>query len=210
MSTTVLAPEKEGNIIYEILRHEPLVFKSKMTTGQFHSFVLRHEDLKIERDSHGVVTIHPPMTFDSGYLEGEAFFQLKTWSKKDGTGKAFSPSTSFHLPDGSTYKADGAWISNEKIGKLSKEERKKIASIVPDFVMEVCSETDRISKLKEKMTDGWLANGVRLAWLIDPVKKRVFIYREGQKVEELKGLAHLLSGEDLLPGFEFDLSEMEQ
>ena len=208
MSMTVLAPAKEDSIIYEILRREPLVFQSEMTVEQFHAFALRHEELKIERDKNGAITIHPHMTFDSGFLEGEAFFQLKAWSKKNASGKVFSPSTSFHLPDGSTYRADGAWVSEKKIEKMTEAERKRIARLVPDFVMEVRSQTDRISKLKNKMTDAWMANGVKLAWLIDPIKEQVFIYRKGQKTEELKGLNHQLSGEDVLPGFVFDLSEM--
>ena len=119
------------------------------------------------------------MTFDSGFDEGEAFFHLKLWSKKDKTGKVFSSSTSFDLPDGSQYKADGAWISNEKISQLTDKERKSIASIVPDFVMEVRSETDRLAKLKKKMTVAWIANGVQLAWLIDPKSEKAWVYRQG-------------------------------
>ena len=150
------------------------------------------------------------MAFDSGFNEGEAFFYLKLWSKKDRSGKAYSPSTSFDLPDGSQYKADGAWISNEKIAQLSEKERKKIASIVPDFVMEVRSETDRISILKEKMEEAWMANGVRLAWLIDPKTETTWIYRQGKTEEEkISGFDKVLSGEAVLPGFEFDLQEMK-
>jgi len=108
-----------------------------------------------------------------------------------------------------TLKADGAWISNEKIEKLSKSERKKIASIVPDFVLEICSETDRMSKLKEKMEHGWMANVVQLAWLICPKSEEVLIYRKGQNVEASKGLEKVLSGEEVLPGFTFDLAELK-
>jgi Uma2 family endonuclease len=104
------------------------------------------------------------MTFDSGYLEGEAFGMLRDWAKVNKKlGRAFSPSASFDLPDGSGYKTDRAWISMEKIRQPSEDERKSIASIVPDFVMEVRSETGRLSKLKKKMKEVWIANGVRLA-----------------------------------------------
>ena len=197
------------NTIHQIIRFEPLVFKSQMPKERFHQFVLRNRDLKIERDKYGTITIHPLMTFDSGFDEGEAFFHLKLWSKKDKTGKAFSPSTSFDLPDGSQYKADGAWISNQKIAQLTEQNRKQIASIVPDFVMEVRSETDRLPKLKEKMTDAWVANGVQLAWLIDPKTETAWIYRPGQAVEEVSGFDKVLSGEEVLPGFVFDLGELK-
>ena len=202
------ATEFEGTFL-DIVRNEPLIFKSRMPKERFHHFVLKNSELKIERDKNGIITIHPLMTFDSGFDEGEAFFHLKLWSKKDKTGKAFSPTTSFDLPDGSQYKADGAWISNEKIKQLTEAERKSIASIVPDFVMEVRSESDRISKLKKKMKDAWMENGVQLAWLIDPKTEKVWIYRQDGSEEEVVGFDKVLSGENVLPGFEFDLREMK-
>lgn len=188
---------------------EPLVFRSSMTREQFHDFVLKNSELKIERDKFGTITIHPPMTFDSGYYEGEGFFALKQWSKTNRLGMAFSPSTSFDMPDGAEYKADGAWISMEKIGRLSPEERKHIALIVPDFVIEMRSETDRLPRLKKKMTEGWMANGVRLAWLIDPIRERAWIYRAVGPAEEISGFDRVLSGEDILPGFELDLRALK-
>lgn len=188
---------------------EPLVFRSSMTREQFHDFVLKNSELKIERDKYGTITIHPPMTFDSGYYEGEGFFGLKQWSKTNRLGRTFSPSTSFDMPDGAEYKADGAWISMEKINKLSPEERKQIALIVPDFVLEMRSETDRLPKLKKKITEGWIANGVRLAWLIDPVRERAWVYRADGSVEEFSGFEQILSGEDVLPGFELDLRALK-
>jgi Uma2 family endonuclease len=187
---------------------EPMVFRSKMSREQFHTFVLANTDVRIERDKFGTITIHPSMTFDSGYYEGEAFRILANWSKSSKLGRVFSPSTSFDLPDGSEYKADGAWISFEKINQLTTQERKHIASIVPDFVIEVRSETDRIAVLKKKMTDTWLANGVKLAWLIDPIKKQAWVYRLDGSTESFDNFDHILSGENVLSGFEFDLNEL--
>ena len=65
-------------------------------------------------------------------------------------------------------------------------------------------------KLKNKMANSWLKNGVRLGWLIDPYKERVFIYRANQAVEEIKGFdGNILSGEEVLVGFELDLEKMK-
>lgn len=197
------------NPLHFLTRYEPLVFRSTMPREQFHHFVLGNPDLKIERDKYGTITIHPPMTFDSGYNEGVVFTRLGNWALTNKLGRAFSPSTSFDMPDGAEYKADGAWISIEKIDQLSPEERRHIPVIVPDFVVEVRSETDRINKLKKKMTDGWMANGVRLAWLIDPIREKTWIYRADGSVEELSGLNRILSGEDVLQGFEFNLADLK-
>ncbi len=184
--------------------------KSGMDKDTFHRFLLRNGDFKIERDKYGNITIYPPMTYNSSINEGEAFFALKLWSKQNPyLGKVLSPSGAFDLPDGSTHKADGAWVSMEKHESMSDEEQRKIASIVPDFVMEVRSQTDRLPKLKKIMEEVWMANGVRLAWLIDPIKEKVWIYRQNGTKEEVAGFSGKLSGEDVLPGFEFDLSEMK-
>lgn len=186
-----------------------MIFKSRMSKEQFHRFVLENSDLRIERDKDGTIIIHPLITLDSGYNEGEAFFLLKLWSKKNQLGKTYSPSTSFDLPDGSQHKADGSWISMEKIDRLSEAERKSIASIVPDFVMEVRSEYDRLNKLKRKMVEVWIANGVKLAWLIDPLKEKAWIYRADGSRDEIDSFDHVLSGEDVLPGFEFHLRDLK-
>ncbi len=60
--------------------------------------------------------------------------------------------------------------------------------------------------LQAKMDD-YIANGVRLAWLIDPYKKNVHIYRSGKPVELLTNPATLY-GDPVLPGFVFQVSEM--
>ena len=197
------------NPLTMLARNGPVIIKSSMDKKAFHRFLLRNEEFKIERDKHGVITIHPPMTLDSGFIEGLAFTMLSSWSIKNRTGKAYSPSTAFDLPDGSTCKADGAWISLKKINRLTEAERKHIAAIVPDFVMEVRSQTDRISKLKKKMEEVWIANGVRLAWLIDPINEKAWVFRASGVKEEIKDFSGQLDGEDVLPGFVLKLQELK-
>ena len=53
----------------------------------------------------------------------------------------------------------------------------------------------------------YLDNGVKLGWLIEPSAKTVEIYRLGQPVEILNN-PQSLSGEDILPGFTLDLTEI--
>jgi Uma2 family endonuclease len=191
-----------------LVREHPVFIRTKMPRQQFHQFVLDNSDYKIERNQYGIITIYPLMTLQSGNNEGEAFGFLWYWSRTNRIGKIFSPSTAFDLPDGGTYRADGAWISLEKLNKLTVEETDSIARIVPDFVMEMRSKTDTLAKLKKKMIDVWMANGVRLAWLLDPRHQKAWIYRKGQAVEEFSGSEIVLSGEDVLPGFVLDFKEL--
>ncbi len=197
--------------IHELIQHEPLVFESSMNKEQFNNFVLRHTDLRIERDKHGIITIHPPMTLKSSLYEGLAFTKLSNWSiANPGRGTAFSPSASFNLPDGSQKKADGAWISKQKLDLLTEEEEDSIPDLVPDFVMEVVSKTDSLKKQKEKMEEVWIENGVRLAWLIDPKNEKAWVYRADGTMETIEDFEQSLSGEDVLPGFQFHLWELRK
>ena len=53
----------------------------------------------------------------------------------------------------------------------------------------------------------YLDNGVKLGWLIEPSAKTVEIYRPNKPVEILNN-PQTLSGEDILPGFTLDLTEI--
>lgn len=53
----------------------------------------------------------------------------------------------------------------------------------------------------------YMDNGVQLGWLIDPKQRCVEIYRLCQPVESLESPA-LLSGQNLLPGFELKLNKV--
>jgi Uma2 family endonuclease len=193
-----------------LVRNRAVTFYPQMSQMEFHRFLLRNDNLRIERDKHGYVTIHPIMTYDSSINEGEAFFALKLWSKQNPQlGKVLSPSASFDLPDGSTHKADGAWVSMKKHNQLSAEERKHIPLLIPDFVMEVRSQTDSIAKLRRKMLEVWMANGVEVAWLIDPLRGTAWVYRKGSEVEPFKKFEGILTVGELMPGFELDLKDLK-
>ena len=53
----------------------------------------------------------------------------------------------------------------------------------------------------------YIENGAQLGWLVDPIQKRVHIYRPGTSVEVLDK-PDTVSGEPLLSGFELNLREI--
>ena len=76
----------------------------------------------------------------------------------------------------------------------------------PDFVIELRSETDRLSTLQAKLKE-YIDNGVRLAWLIDPMSKKVHVYQIGKRPVILdKPIS--VSGGSVLVGFMFDLARI--
>ena len=62
----------------------------------------------------------------------------------------------------------------------------------------------------QKSRDSWIANGVRLAWLIDPYEEKAYVYRHGtDQPEVVEGFAgKTLDGADVLPGFVLPLDKM--
>ena len=182
----------------------------KMTDAQFDDFCLANRDLRIEQDPQGNIIIMPPSSYDSGNNESEVIIELGMWNRRTKLGKVFSSTSLFKLPDGSKRMPDAAWISLEKHNQLSTSERKSFAHIVPDFIIEVRSPSDRLKTLQDKMRTAWIANGVRLAWLIDPETQQAWIFRVDGSETHIPDFQQVLSGESVLPGFEFDLRMLNQ
>ena len=78
-----------------------------------------------------------------------------------------------------------------------------IVPLSPYFVVELQSPSDQLAPLQEKMRE-YSDNGVQLGWLIDPLEKRIHIYRSGQPVASKDNPA-TLGGDPVLPAFVLDL-----
>ncbi len=179
----------------------------KFTDEELYRIDADNENFRIETNANGDLEIMPPPFPDTSLKNIELDFQLMLWSKKNKTGVCFESSAKFTLPNGAKRMPEAAWILKERWFALSEIERtRKFTRIAPDFVIELRSVSDRLPILQKKMRE-YIENGVRLGWLIDPLKKRVHIYRADKTVEILENPANV-SGEDILQGFELDLMEI--
>jgi len=179
----------------------------RLTDDEFFHFCQQNRDLRIERNGKGEIIIMSPTGTRSGERSGEVFGQLYVWNRQSQGGHALDSSTGFTLPDGSVLSPDASWISHERWGVLSREEREKFAPVCPEFVVEVKSPSDRLPTLRDKM-EVWMSNGCRLGLLIHPERETVFIYRADGSRDERHDFGRRVSGEDVLPGFELDLSAL--
>ena len=182
------------------------VQRTKLTEDQFTLLCQENPELRLELTAQGELIIMPPTGSEGGWRSGEVFYSLTDWTKKDGTGVSFDSSTGFTLPNGAIRSPDASWILRQRWTALSKAQREKFAPICPDFVVEVRSQTDKLPDLLEKMQE-YIANGARLGWLIDPLEKRVYIYRPGQPVEIFEN-PETVSGDPVLPCFTFNVREL--
>ena len=172
----------------------------------FFAFCVSNPDLRIERTSKGEIVIVPPAGGESSYQTGLACEQLIRWARRDRRGKAFDSSGAFMLPSGASYTPDAAWVSNEKLAQLTREQRRKFLALVPEFVIEVMSPSDRLSKAKARAKQ-WIDEGVELAWLIHGDKKTAYIFRRGRD-PEVKAAVDELAGDGPVKGFVLKLGEI--
>jgi Uma2 family endonuclease len=78
--------------------------------------------------------------------------------------------------------------------------------MVPDLVVEIKSQSDRIKPLKEKI-QMFLSLGAVVGILIDPDKETVTVYRPTGE-ESVLGNGDILTIPELFPGWELPISEL--
>ncbi len=195
-----------------VITYNPYIIKGKvfeqMTSDEFFHFCQENEEHHLERDENGNIIFMPPTGGITGNNNSRIGARLFNWNEKNKLGETFESSTGFALPDGSVRSPDASWVSNEKWNALAEEEQQKFVPVCPEFVIELRSKTDRLPYLKHKMTK-WIENGSQLAWLIDPIDQKAYIYRKNSSIEIVENLEATLSGEDVLEGFELNLRELK-
>jgi Uma2 family endonuclease len=188
-----------------------LSFKSKggLSQDEFMELCQDNPELKFERTSNGQIIIMPNTGGRTGDLNSEINMQLRIWNKSVHLGKVFDSSTSFRLPNGAVRSLDAAWVAKARWESLSEREQRQFPPLCPDFVIELRSESDLLKELHQKITDDWIGNGCRLAWLIDADAETVYVYRPDAEMQIVQGFQQRLSAADVLPGFELDLSQLQ-
>jgi Uma2 family endonuclease len=147
-----------------------------LTDEELLRFCKENEPMRVERDATGELILMSPTWTDTSNKNGYLTYQIFKWVEETNSGVAFDSNGGFTLPDGSMRSPDAAWISWQVWNALPPEGRQGYARICPQFVVELCSASDVLSELREKM-DMWIANGAEVAWMIDPIEKAVTIYR---------------------------------
>ncbi|MBD1932728.1 MULTISPECIES: Uma2 family endonuclease [Cyanophyceae] len=177
-----------------------------VTHDQFVELCVVNQDLQLERTATGELIIMPPTGSIRGNRNSDIEGKLWLWNRQTKLGKTFNSSTGFHLPNGADRSPDAAWVRQDRWDALTREQQEGFAPLCPDFVLELRSKNDNMEPLRAKMRE-YMDNQARLGWLIDRKNQKVEIYRQGQDVEVLDNPT-TLSGEDVLPGFVLDLTEV--
>ena len=159
---------------------------------------------RFELSPQGEIVIMPPVLHPSDGHEHDLGIELGLWAREFG-GVARGSSAAFQMSaTGGALSPDASWTTQAKW-----ESHPHLAGdshpLCPDFVVEIRSTYDNLAPLHAKMRL-YVQNGALLGWLIDARNRHVYIYRAGQPEPELVEDPEILSGEDLLPGFTFDVA----
>ncbi|WP_309737932.1 Uma2 family endonuclease [Chamaesiphon sp. OTE_20_metabat_361] len=176
----------------------------RVTHEEFEMLCQDNPELRLELTANGELITMVPVALESSEQNGDLFGEVWAWNRQTRLGRAFDSSGGFTLPNGAVKSPDVTWIGKPTADELPRGVT--FPELVPDFVIELRSQSDSLKTLREKMEE-YRANGVRLGWLINPQQQQVEIYRLGRDVEILESPA-TLSGEDVLPGLTIDLSSI--
>jgi Uma2 family endonuclease len=173
-----------------------------LSEAQFLALSEEFPDCTLEYTADGTVIVMPPTDPDSSARVSEVGFQLMAWARQNGRGLVIGPDGGFFFRDGSRRSPDAAWFDSAR-WQAAKTPDRRFPVFAPEFLIEVRSPEQRARPLREKMEE-YIANGVQLAWLIDPMEHTVAIYRPGRVAEILERPANVV-GEGPVDGFVLNL-----
>lgn len=169
--------------------------------------------LRISTDSshcyalvRGELIVMSPAGYQHGMLAMRLGSRMEAHAADEHLGLVSSAETGFKLesnPD-TVLARDAAFVRQGRLpaGGLPV----KYFPGPPDLAVEVVSPNDSASQVSEQVR-AWLGFGTRLVWVVEPRTQTVAVYRPDGTAQVL-GVGDTLRGEDVRPGFEYELSRL--
>jgi Uma2 family endonuclease len=127
---------------------------------------------------------------------------LGNWVYPRRLGRIFDSAAGFILPDSNLTALDVSFVRASRL----KQSVRYFAELVPDLVVEIKSQSDRINPLKKKINQ-FLELGAQVGILIDPDELTVTVYRATEKPIVL-GNGDILTLPELFTGWELPINEL--
>ena len=182
-----------------------LVLDPPLTDAELEELCRANDIVQIERTREGVIQMNPPPGGMSSRSNFEISRQLGAWWIVHERGEVFDSSGGFYLPDGSMLSPDAAYVLPETLKGLTEDDLTGFPRLCPDFVIELLSASDNLTATKVKM-QRWIENGAKLAWLVDPYGRKVYVYSPG--VAPLTVSDSTVRGTGPVEGFLLDLARV--
>lgn len=166
-------------------------------------FSEQHLDYQMELVD-GKITLMGPSDIYASEVGARLIRFLGNWTDPRRLGRVFDSSGGFILPTATNdLKApDVSFVLAERLRKSPRY----FAQMLPDLMVEIKSQSDRIPPLEEKILQ-FLALGTQVGMLIDPDKETVTIYRSNQPIMVL-GNGDVIEIPELLPGWSLPVLDL--
>lgn len=176
-----------------------------VTPEQFDLLCIDNPDLRLELTRNHELIVMAPTGGESGERNSDLLIQVGIWNRQIKLGRVFDSSTGYDFTaiGGGKMSPDVSWIEKSRLNGV---DIKGFIPIVPDFVIELRSATDRLNALKTKMLE-YQRLGVRLGLLVNPQERTVEIYRFGQEPETLNDPI-AVDCDDIMSGFVLNIHEI--
>jgi len=171
------------------------------------SHLPENEGKRMELIEGGIIEM-PPAGWEHGDIAGVVLGLIWSYVRQHQLGRVTAAETGFSLT------GDGLNVLAPDVGFIAaarapEQLPRGFVPFAPDLAVEVASPGDSAADLFTKV-EKYLQNGTRLVWVIFPERRKVAVYRPlaGKRVGvDSLGVADVLDGEDVLPGFALPVKE---
>lgn len=141
-----------------------------------------------------------------GLLVTEISFYLRLFLDTRDIGEVTTESG--YYSDHDRHTLLGPDVAFLRYDRLPQPPTEKYVSVMPDLAVEIRSPFDTLAKVRRK-AEVYLRRGTTLVWIVLPESEGVEVWRmddSSQLQSEFFGTDDKLSGEEILPGFELEIS----
>jgi Uma2 family endonuclease len=176
-----------------------------VTPEQFDRLCIDNPDLRLELTPDRQLIVMTPAFGESGKQNGTLFARVWNWNDRTKLGDVFDSSTGYDFTalGGGKPSPDVSWIEKSRLEGVSL---KQFIPVVPDFVIELRSATDRLGDVRKKMVE-YQRLGVKLGLVINPQDKQVDVYELGLGVKTCQSPTSI-DCDSVMPGFKLSLTEI--
>ncbi len=153
----------------------------------------------------GKLTMMSPAGSEHGKIAMRLSIRLGVFIEEHDLGTLFAAETGFKLaenPD-TVLAPDTSFVSKARMPHYPP---RGYFPGAPDLAVEVVSPHDRAPDVQDKVQE-WLRHGALLVWVVEPKTRTVTVYRPDGSATVLQ-VTDTLTGETVLPGFEYALSRL--
>jgi Uma2 family endonuclease len=158
-------------------------------------------DYQIELED-GRLSIVGPSDIVSSEITSILIRLLGNWVYPRRLGRVFDSAGGFIMPDTNVKAPDVSFVRAARL----RQSPRYFAELVPDLVVEIKSQSDRIKPLETKVLK-FIELGAIVGILIDPDEETVTIYRSTGEPTVL-GNGDILTLPELFPGWELPIAEV--